>query len=101
MPQRPLGYQGARQWHSLADFSRAPAKPAVQSRRRVPACSVYWEFPMSDHQSVCIITAASRGIGAAAAKLAARRGYAVAVNYFRDETAAGEVVHEIGAMGGR
>jgi NAD(P)-dependent dehydrogenase (short-subunit alcohol dehydrogenase family) len=53
---------------------------------------------MSD---VCLITGGSRGIGAAAARLAAARGYAVAVNYARDERAADAVVAAIRAQGGR
>jgi NAD(P)-dependent dehydrogenase (short-subunit alcohol dehydrogenase family) len=56
---------------------------------------------MGQHPEICIITGASRGIGAATAKLAARRGYAVAVNYRRDESAAREVVRQIESEGGR
>jgi NAD(P)-dependent dehydrogenase (short-subunit alcohol dehydrogenase family) len=41
---------------------------------------------------VMIITGASRGIGAATARLAARAGYDVCVNYRRQEAAAREVV---------
>lgn len=40
---------------------------------------------------VLLITGASRGIGAATAKLAAERGFDVAINYLRDETAANAV----------
>ena len=50
---------------------------------------------------VILITGASRGIGAATAKLAAQRGYAVCVNYRQNETAARKVVDEIVAAGGR
>ncbi len=46
-------------------------------------------------QSVMIVTGASRGIGAATAKLAAARGYAVCVNYKSDAEAAETVVREI------
>ena len=49
---------------------------------------------------VLLITGASRGIGAATARLAARRGHAVAVNYRSDADAAGRVVAEIEAEGG-
>jgi Dehydrogenases with different specificities (related to short-chain alcohol dehydrogenases) len=42
-----------------------------------------------------LITGASRGIGAATALLAARDGYAVAVNYRKNEKAAHEVVSRI------
>jgi NAD(P)-dependent dehydrogenase (short-subunit alcohol dehydrogenase family) len=50
---------------------------------------------------VAIITGASRGIGAAAAVLAARRGYAVCVNYLRNEAAARRLAESIEAAGGR
>jgi len=50
---------------------------------------------------VALITGASRGIGAATAKLFALHGAAVGVNYFRSEAAALEVVREIEATGGR
>jgi len=48
-----------------------------------------------------IITGASRGIGAATARLAGTRGFAVAVNYVRDEAAANAVVADIVSAGGR
>jgi NAD(P)-dependent dehydrogenase (short-subunit alcohol dehydrogenase family) len=48
-----------------------------------------------------IVTGASRGIGAATAKLLAAHGYGVAVNFVRDEAAALGVVSEIIALGGR
>ena len=47
-----------------------------------------------------IVTGASRGIGAAIAKLGAKRGYAVAVNYCTGETEANMVVAEIATAGG-
>lgn len=47
-----------------------------------------------------LITGASRGIGAAAARLFARHGYAVAVNYRADRTGAEAVVREIMGNGG-
>jgi NAD(P)-dependent dehydrogenase (short-subunit alcohol dehydrogenase family) len=50
---------------------------------------------------VAVITGASRGIGAATARLAATRGYAVCVNYRADRAAAEHVVSDIGAQGGR
>jgi len=49
---------------------------------------------------VLLVTGGSRGIGAATALLAARKGYAVAVNYTRDATAADGVVSAIHAAGG-
>lgn len=48
---------------------------------------------------VLLITGGSRGIGAATALLAARQGYAVAVNYTRHAAAANEVVRQIRAGG--
>ncbi len=51
--------------------------------------------------SVVVITGGSRGIGAATAKLAAERGFAVCVNYRANETAARDVVAEIERAGGR
>ncbi|GAA4346631.1 SDR family oxidoreductase [Variovorax defluvii] len=50
---------------------------------------------------VLLITGASRGIGAAAALLAAQRGFAVAVNYASNSLAADEVVRAIRDGGGR
>ena len=48
-----------------------------------------------------IITGAGRGIGAATARLAAARGYAVCINYLRDRSAAESVVQDIRNAGGR
>ena len=48
-----------------------------------------------------LITGAGRGIGAATAKLAALRGYAVAVNYVSNDAAAKGVVDWIASQGGR
>jgi NAD(P)-dependent dehydrogenase (short-subunit alcohol dehydrogenase family) len=48
-----------------------------------------------------LITGGSRGIGAATALLAARNGYAVAVNYHLNKTAADKVVTDITASGGK
>jgi NAD(P)-dependent dehydrogenase (short-subunit alcohol dehydrogenase family) len=50
--------------------------------------------------NVLLITGAGRGIGAATARLAARRGYAVCVNYRHNQNAAESVVREIRAGGG-
>ena len=50
--------------------------------------------------AVVLITGASRGIGAATALLAARQGYAVAVNYSANSLAADEVVRQIRQGGG-
>ena len=48
-----------------------------------------------------LVTGGSRGIGAAACLLAARAGWAVAVNYARDEAAAAAVVKAIVDAGGQ
>jgi NAD(P)-dependent dehydrogenase (short-subunit alcohol dehydrogenase family) len=48
-----------------------------------------------------LITGASRGIGRAAALLAGRQGWSVAVNYLADEAAADGVVTAITAAGGK
>jgi len=50
---------------------------------------------------VMIVTGGGRGIGAATARLAAKKGYAVCVNYLNDRDAAESVVHEIRAADGR
>jgi NAD(P)-dependent dehydrogenase (short-subunit alcohol dehydrogenase family) len=47
-----------------------------------------------------VVTGASRGIGAATARLCARNGWAVAVNYANDSAAAQRVVEAIRAAGG-
>ena len=52
-------------------------------------------------QKVAVITGGSRGIGAATARLAGRRGYAVCVNYRHNRDAADEVVRAIESDGGR
>ena len=50
---------------------------------------------------VALITGGSRGIGAATALLAARQGWAVAVNYQANRAAAEAVVRQINAQGGK
>jgi NAD(P)-dependent dehydrogenase (short-subunit alcohol dehydrogenase family) len=50
---------------------------------------------------VLLVTGGSRGIGAATALLAARKGYAVAVNYASNEAAAEQVVQAVRAGGGK
>ena len=50
---------------------------------------------------VAIVTGASRGIGAATARLLSRAGYAVTVNYARQSEAAASLVAEIESAGGQ
>jgi len=52
-------------------------------------------------KKVIVITGASRGIGAATARLAAARGYAVCVNYLKNQAAAHAVVADIESSGGQ
>ena len=47
---------------------------------------------------VMLITGGSRGIGAATARLAAQRGYKVALNYVHNKAAAEKLAREIGAL---
>ena len=51
--------------------------------------------------SIALVTGSGRGIGAATAKLAARRGFAVCINYLNKEDRARQVADEIRAEGGR
>jgi NAD(P)-dependent dehydrogenase (short-subunit alcohol dehydrogenase family) len=51
--------------------------------------------------SVVIVTGGGRGIGAATALLAAKRGYAVAVNYLKNSEAADRVVEKIEKAGAK
>jgi NAD(P)-dependent dehydrogenase (short-subunit alcohol dehydrogenase family) len=50
---------------------------------------------------ILLITGASRGIGAATARLAARCGFDVAVNYLKDSASAEKVVADVAAAGRR
>ncbi|MGE0801737.1 MAG: SDR family oxidoreductase [Lautropia sp.] len=58
-------------------------------------------MPSSNPTRIVMITGGSRGIGAACARRAAAAGYAVCVNYARDQAAAAAVVDAIRAGGGR
>ncbi len=53
-------------------------------------------MPSSVYMDALIVTGASRGIGAAVARLASARGYAVAVNYSRDRENAEALARELG-----
>src|ERR687894_619579 len=52
-------------------------------------------MPNNIPTKVIVITGGSRGIGAATARLAAQRGYAVCLSYLRNRSAAEEVVAAI------
>jgi NAD(P)-dependent dehydrogenase (short-subunit alcohol dehydrogenase family) len=54
----------------------------------------------AENPPVLIVTGASRGIGAATARLAAARGYSVCVNYLRQQSAAEDLVSAIRQKGG-
>jgi NAD(P)-dependent dehydrogenase (short-subunit alcohol dehydrogenase family) len=56
---------------------------------------------MTESLGTMIITGGSRGIGAAISRLAALRGYAVAINYQSAKAPADTLVHEIELHGGR
>ena len=53
------------------------------------------------NRGVMIVTGGGRGIGAATARLAASRGYAICVNYLRNSEAASALAAEITGAGGR
>jgi NAD(P)-dependent dehydrogenase (short-subunit alcohol dehydrogenase family) len=50
---------------------------------------------MSANRKTLVITGGSRGIGAATARLAAQRGYAVCISYLQDRAAADKVVKSL------
>jgi len=52
------------------------------------------------NRPVVLITGAGRGIGAAAARLAAARGFDVAINYRSDDKSAAEVIAAVKGQGG-
>jgi NAD(P)-dependent dehydrogenase (short-subunit alcohol dehydrogenase family) len=56
---------------------------------------------MKNSKGVVVVTGGGRGIGAATARLAAERGYAVCVNFVSNRAAADKVVAAIAAAGGR
>jgi NAD(P)-dependent dehydrogenase (short-subunit alcohol dehydrogenase family) len=58
-------------------------------------------YPKPEKMGTLIVTGASRGIGAAIARLAGQRGYAVAVNFCSGEAEAKKLAGEIVAGGGR
>jgi NAD(P)-dependent dehydrogenase (short-subunit alcohol dehydrogenase family) len=67
----------------------------------MPAAKAVRAMTTEPRVGAALVTGASRGIGAATALLCAKQGYAVAVNYARDEAAANAVVAQIRDAGGR
>jgi NAD(P)-dependent dehydrogenase (short-subunit alcohol dehydrogenase family) len=59
------------------------------------------EMQREDSRGTLIVTGAGRGIGAAVAKMAGARGFAVAVNYTKNAQAAADVARHIVSSGGR
>src|SRR5262245_5495675 len=82
-------YYTARRARKLFSVRIPPQSTATSARIK----------PMS--APVLLITGGSRGIGAATAKLAARKGYDVALSYVRDAQGAETVAAEIRALGRR
>ena len=56
---------------------------------------------LTDTKKAVIVTGASRGIGAAIARLLGAQGYPVGVNFRKNEDAAAAVVRDIEAVGGK
>src|SRR6266852_1076071 len=55
----------------------------------------------TDKKRTVVVTGASRGIGAATARLLGAQGYPVAVNFVKNEGAAATVVRDIVSGGGK
>ena len=72
---------------------------AARSTQNLFQCAILAGDP-DFMDKIALITGASRGIGAATALLAARQGWAVAVNYQGNRAAADAVVQQIRAAGG-
>ncbi len=54
----------------------------------------------TEQRKVVLVTGGSRGIGAATARLAAKRGYSVGINYVDNAQAALEVADDVRSLGG-
>src|SRR5262252_4134157 len=84
-------------WHSLPQSRRSTSRCGGAGAR----AESNTKDRMTTSAPVLLITGASRGIGAATARLAAQHGYDVAVNYLQDRTSADAVVADITAAGRR
>lgn len=69
---------------------------AAAVQRVSPATNI----PLDSGRRVAVVTGASRGMGAQIARTLAKKGFAVAVNYFRSADRAHNVVREIQLDGG-
>lgn len=80
----------------------AKVKVRDQVREAAPAAAAVASMAVAESAArhVALVTGASRGMGAEIARTLARRGYAVAVNYFRSADRAEGVVREIVDAGG-
>jgi len=58
-------------------------------------------MPNKNQYGTLIVTGASRGIGAAIAKLAAERGFSVAIDFATGEAEAQAIAEQIVSVGGR
>jgi len=83
-------------------FNRAAAPLQVRVSNPIPRCPVPYKRNTLENSRLrtLLITGGSRGIGAATARMAAQRGYAVCVTYLENRPAAGAVVEAIRAAGG-
>ena len=81
---------------ALASTSRGGKRGSIRNTRKLP------EMPTSQSNAqrrTLLLTGASRGIGAATARLFAAHGALVGVNYHRSEREAFQIVQEIEAIG--
>jgi len=81
---------------SANDPKRSSVQHAIESES---ASRQVGQDVLVNSERVAIITGSSRGIGAATAKLLARDGHRICVNYRSDETAANAVVNELASGG--
>src|SRR5438552_12328425 len=94
----------SRRWSRCSTCWRAAIARSARACARASRADAIAAKPMETKMAsrpVVLITGAGRGIGAAAAGLAAARGYDVAVNYKSDEKSAADVMAAVKARGGR